>query len=354
MARRRRLFQVVDAHAGGEPARVVVGGLPKIPGVTMKEKREAMARDFDDIRLLMLREPRGFPAQNVNFLFESTVADHGFVIAEQGGVYPGMSGHNCMCVATVVVETGVVISNDEVVKFTLEAPAGIIDVEAKVDEAGRVVSVSLTLGAAHVFKLDHEVTLPKEVLSYRIKVDLAYGSGMTYASVDAEAVGLSPLDPNRGREIVRLGEMIKCAARETADWRHPVTHEPGPEILVFREKPTREGNVLRAKNTVVMSNGGACDWARPDTFTGMLDRSPCGTGTCATMAILHRRGLLQKGDIFLHESIVGTIFQGEIEPLQEEVRPKLTGRAWITAHATIVVDPTDPFPTGLPEVRDIW
>ena len=338
------MYQVVDAHACGEPARVVVGGMPKVEGTTMQEKREFLREKRDDIRQLMLREPRGYPAQNVNFVFESQVGDFGFVIAEQGNVWPGFSGHNCMCVATVLVETGMI----DKTSFTLEAPAGVVQVAVEI-EHGRVTKVTIDPDTAYVERLDFPVSIGG-VLEKEITIDLAYGSGMTYGIVDAAKIGLSPLDPDRGRDLVRIGEMIKVRARETAEWIHPVTKEPGPEILVIRDG---------ARNSVVMSNGGACDWSRPETFTGMLDRSPCGTGTCAVMAVLHQRNELSVGDCFRHESILGTHFDGSI--LAEEhlshtigIRPRLSGRAWITAFATLVLDPTDPFPPGLPEVRDIW
>jgi len=353
-------------HAEGEPGRVVVGGsgMPEVPGTSMREKREYLQRERDDIRLLLLREPRGYPAQNVNFVFASSVADHGFVIAEQGGVYPGMSGHNCMCVATALVERGLVRSSGGEARFTLEAPAGVVDVQAQVDGGGKVRRVSLELGTAYVERLDVKVKAPCIENVDFVLVDLVYGSGMTYAVVDAS--GLVELAPSRGREIVRLGEMLKCRTREVAGWTHPVTGEPGPEILVFRGPSTRREQrddgrvVVVAENTVVMSNGGDCDWARPESFTGMLDRSPCGTGTCAVMALLHARGELRVNDTFIHTSIVGTTFEGTVlsDGLvgqdRRGIKPRLSGRAWVTAHATIVLDADDPFPTGLPEVRDIW
>ena len=141
-------------------------------------------------------------------------------------------------------------------------------------------------------------------------LDVAYG-GMWYAIVDAASVGLR-LEPSQGREICRLGEMIKVAAREQHTVHHPELTYPGPDILVFREPATQlPGGELHARNAVVMSNN-VLDWARPETWTGMIDRSPCGTGTCAVMAALHARGELALGQPLHHESIIGTTFVGEL------------------------------------------
>ena len=191
---------------------------------------------------------------------------------------------------------------------------------------------------------------------------------MFYVIVDAASVGLR-LEPAHGKQICRLGEMIKIATREQHPVNHPEFDYPGPDIIVFREpaerRPATAGKPasLRARNAVVMSNG-TLDWDRQETWTGMLDRSPCGTGTCAVMAALHARGELRVGEDFVHESIIGTEFVGRL--LEETtlrrrraggstraVVPTIAGRAWITQHATVICDPTDPFPEGY-TVGDIW
>ena len=185
---------------------------------------------------------------------------------------------------------------------------------------------------------------------------------MQYAVVDAARIGLT-LEPRFGRELCRIGEMIKVAARQQHPVNHPEFDYPGPDILVFRGPGTRlpGGGGLRARNAVVMSNG-ELDWDRPETWTGMLDRSPCGTGTCAVMAVLHARGELAVGEVLVHESIIGSEFVGQLHAevavgegprAVRGVVPSVSGRAWVTQRATVVCDPSDPFPEGY-TVGDIW
>jgi proline racemase len=187
-----------------------------------------------------------------------------------------------------------------------------------------------------------------------VMVDVAYG-GMFYVLVDAAALGLR-LVPEEGRDLVRLGEMVKTAAREQLPASHPDNSEiAGPTIALLYGPPTRAD--AHGKNTVVISTG-VVDWDRPASWTGVLDRSPCGTGTCARMATLAARGTLSPGDQFIHEGILGTTFVGRVLDRTrvgpyEAIVPTIGGQAWITSLAQYVVDPSDPFPEGF-TVGDIW
>lgn len=356
-----RRLQVIDCHAAGEPARVVVGGLPTVPGATIAEKRSHMMRHMDSLRKLLLLEPRGYPCQNANYILPPTHPDaaFGFVIAEQNAIYPMMSGHNAICVATALLETGMVPMEEPYTRFALEAPAGLIPIEAECRH-GRVLGVTLRNQPAFCRAEDMDLRIDVRTIG-EVSVSVAYG-GMWYCIVDAESVGLC-LEPAHGREIVRLGEMIKVATREQHSVQHPELDYPGPDILCFRGPLERAADGrLRARNVVVMSNG-QLEWGKPETWTGMIDRSPCGTGTCAVMAMLHARGELGLGDEFVHESIMGTRFVGKLHGLATVgkgtdaevvgVVPSITGRAWITQHATVLCDPTDPFPEGY-TCGDIW
>ena len=341
---------------------MVVGGLPHIAGASVAEQREVCMRDMDHYRKLLLLEPRGYPCQNANFVLPSLRPDaaYGFVIAEQNKIYPMMSGHNAICVATALLETGMVPMEEPVTRFALEAPAGIVNFEAEC-AGGRALAVTLHNQPAFCRVSDMDVMI--EVPHFGpVRVTIAYG-GMWYAIVDAASVGLS-LEPSQARELVRIGEMIKVAAREQHPVEHPEFHYPGPDILCFRGPSNRDDDGrLRARNAVIMSNN-VLDWERPETWTGMVDRSPCGTGTCAVMAMLHARGELAVGEEFVHESIVGTTFIGQLHAATTvggtrgaesigAVLPSVRGRGWITQHATVVCDPTDPFPEGY-TVGDIW
>ncbi len=344
-------IHAVDLHACGEPGRVIVAGVPDVPGATMFEKMSFLASDGDDLRRRMLREPRGYPASNCNLVLPPTTAeaDAGFVIMEQTE-YPPMSGTNTICVATALIETGMVQAREPVTELLLESPAGLIPVRAEVS-GGKVQSVTFENVPAFAVHLDAPIDVPN---LGRITVDVAYG-GMFYVIADSEALGIE-LRPERAREIARLGEMIKAAARDQLPAVHPDNPEiSGVTIAEISGPPTQPEASL--KNAVVVSIG-HLDWNEPDSWTGALDRSPCGTGTCAKMAVLHAKGQLRLDEDFHHEGILGTIFTGRL--LRETrvgefpaVVPTLRGQAWITGFAQYVVDPDDPFPDGF-TVGDLW
>ena len=345
------VIHAVDLHACGEPGRVIVGGVRDVPGRTMFEKMRYLAAHQDWLRKRMLREPRGYPAANCNLLLPPTHpdADAGFVIMEQVE-YPPMSGTNTICVTTALLETGIVPMREPVTELTLEAPAGLIRVRADC-RGGKVTRVTFRNVPAFAVHLDAVLDVPT---LGRVTVDVAWG-GMFYVIADAAPFGLA-LTPGEGRSITRIGELIKAAAREQL----PVAHPENPEIrdvtiAQLSGPPASPDNHRR--NAVVVSTG-TLDWNDPSTWTGALDRSPCGTGTCAKMATLHARGLLRLDEPFRHEGVLGTVFTGTlledttVGPYRAVV-PQLSGSAWITGFAQYVLDPEDPFPEGF-TVGDIW
>jgi proline racemase len=341
----------VDAHAAGEHGRVIVGGVLDVPGATMFDKMVYLRDHRDDLRKRMLREPRGYPAANCNLILPSThpEADAGFVIMEQVE-YPPMSGTNTICVTTVLIETGMVEAREPLTELALETPAGLVRVTAEVD-GGKVRRVSFRNVPAFAVHLDATVEVPE---LGPVTVDVAWG-GMFYVIAEAAPLGLE-LTPAAGRDIVRIGEMIKAATREQLPVRHP--DNPlieGPTIAQLWGPPQRPD--ARRRNAVVVSTG-TLDWSRPETWTGAIDRSPCGTGTCAAMAALHAKGQLGLDEEFVHEGILGTVFAGRLVETATvgdapAVVPVLAGQAWITGVANYVLDPTDPFPEGY-TVGDIW
>jgi proline racemase len=345
------MVHAVDVHAEGEPGRVIVGGVLDVPGATMYAKMEYLRTHADDLRARMLREPRGYPALCCNLILPPTQpeADAGFVIMEQTE-YPGMSGSNTICVTTVLLETGMLPMREPVTELTLEAPAGLIRVQADCAN-GKVTRVTFRNVPAFVAYLDARIEVPR---LGPLTVDVAYG-GMFYVIADAEPLGLR-LRPEEGRAIVRVSEMIKAAAREQLPVVHPTQAGfAGVTIAQLSGPPVDSANHRR--NVVTVSTG-AFDWACPATWTGVIDRSPCGTGTCAKMAALHARGALALHEDFRHEGILGTVFTGR---LVEEttvgdypaVVPMLSGQAWITGLSTYLLDPGDPFPDGF-TVGDLW
>lgn len=345
------MIQAVDAHACGEPGRVIVGGVLDVPGATMFEKMRHLQTHADGLRKRMLREPRGYPAANCNLILPAThpEADAGFVIMEQTE-YPGMSGTNTICVTTVLLETGMLPMREPVTELTLESPAGLIRVRADCAN-GKVQQVTFQNVPAFAAYLDKPIEVPH---LGTVIVDVAYG-GMFYVIADTTAFGLR-LTPDEGRDIVRISEMIKAAAQEQLPVVHP--EQPGfagVTIAQLSGPPSRPDAHL--KNAVTVSTG-KLDWNRPATWTGAIDRSPCGTGTCAKMATLYARGKLGLNEDFRHEGILGTLFTGRLigETKVGDYRaviPTLSGQAWITGFASYVVDPEDPFPEGF-TVGDIW
>ena len=215
------LISAVDLHACGEPGRVIVGGVRDVPGRTMFDKMQHLARHEDGLRKRMLREPRGYPAANCNLVLPPTQpgADAGFVIMEQVE-YPPMSGTNTICVTTALLETGMIPMREPVTDLTLETPAGLIGVRADCRD-GKVTRVAFRNVPAFAVHLDAVVEV-KTLGS--VTVDVAWG-GMFYVIADAGAFGLR-LTPDEGRDITRIGELIKAAAREQL----PVVHPDNPDI----------------------------------------------------------------------------------------------------------------------------
>ncbi|MCC6318101.1 MAG: proline racemase family protein [Gemmatimonadaceae bacterium] len=345
------VIHAVDVHACGEPGRVIVGGVAPVPGATMFDRMRWIETNADHIRRRMLNEPRGYPALCCNVLVPPTHPDAhaGFVIMEHEE-YPGMSGSNTICVVTVLLETGILPMHEPVTELVLEAPAGLIRVRADC-AAGKVTRVTFRNVPAFAVHLDASIEVPH---LGTVRVDVAYG-GMFYAIADATQFGLR-LTPDEGRDIVRIGALVRAAANEQLPVAHP--DQPGfTGITISQLAGPAHDPAHHGRNAVVVATG-AVDFARPSTFTGAIDRSPCGTGTCARLATLHARGRLTRAQPFHHESVLGTVFTGEIVDEcrvgdHDAIVPTLSGRGWITGFSQYVLDPTDPFPTGF-RVGDLW
>jgi len=348
--RMSRMITAVEAHAEGEPGRVITGGLPPIPGASVFEKMQWLAREGDHIRKLMLREPRGNPVLCCNALVEPChpEADAGFVIMEQSE-YPPMSGSNAICVATVLLETGILPMVEPVTELTLEAPAGLIRVRADC-AGGKVTRVTLHNVPAFALHLDAEITVPG---FGTVPVDIAWG-GMFFVIAEAARFGLE-LRPETGAETVRISEALRMAAARELPVVHPENPAiTGPTIAQLTAPASRPD--AHGKSTVTVSSAGPD--ARPGAASGALDRSPCGTGTCAKLACLHARGLLAPGQDYVNEGPLGTTFTGRIEAVTTvgetpAIIPTLSGQGWIYGVSQHLLDPGDPFPEGF-TLGDIW
>jgi proline racemase len=333
-----RTLTVVGCHAGGEIGNVVVGGVLPPPGETVFQQMQALAED-DSLRRLLLREPRGSVAAHANLIVPPTRADGdaGFIIMEPTE-YPAMSGSNTICVATVLLETGMVEMREPETTLRLEAPAGMVEVTAACRD-GKCESVELTNVACFADQLDAPVEV--EELG-TLRVDVAFG-GMWYAIADAHALGFT-LEPSEARDLSVVGDRIRAAAREQLSCVHPENPDiAGISIVQIAEPWQGVGAVSR--NAVVVA-------------PGRLDRSATGTGLCARMATLHARGLMHAGDSMTHASVLGSTFEGRIVSEtgvagRPAIIPAIRGSAWITGITQVIVDPSDPFPEGY-LLSDTW
>jgi proline racemase len=336
-----KTYTVVDCHAEGESGKVVTGGVFDVPGKTMFDKMKFLEEHRDGLRKFLLFEPRGTVNHNANIILPTNnpSAQMGFVILESTE-YPAMSGSNTMCVATVLLETGILPMTEPVTELTLEAPGGLIKVTCACKD-GKVTQVKFTNQPAFVYHTDVMVEV-KGVGS--LKTDISYG-GMTYVLVDAPALGLQ-LTRDEARDLCSLGQKIKTAAAEQYTVSHPENPRiPGITQTEFMGPLRRENGRLTAKNAVIVS-------------PGRNDRSPCGTGTSARLAAMFAKGQIKQGEIFDHESLIGTHFIGEVVGTTKvgpysAVIPTVAGQAWISAICQYGYDPSDPFPEGF-TLSDTW
>src|SRR4051812_33110494 len=332
--RTSRAITVVGCHAGGEVGNVVVGGVLPPPGETVFERMLALKAD-DSLRRLLLREPRGSVATHANLIVPTARPDcaAGYVIMEPTE-YPVMSGSNTICVATVLLETGMVEMQEPETMLRLEAPAGVVEVRATCRD-GKCESVELTNVPCFAAQID----APLEVGGIgTITVDVAFG-GMWYAIADARELGFA-LEPAEARELCDVGETIRLAARAQLPCVHPENERIAGVSIVEIAEPW-QGIGKTSKNAVVIA-------------PGRLDRSATGTGLSARMAALHARGDMRVGDSMTHASVLGTTFDGRIvaeTPLG--IVPAIRGSAWITGITQVMLDPTDPFPEGY-LLGDTW
>ena len=335
-----KVIHTVSCHAAGEVGDVIVGGVAPPPGDTIWEQSRFIAKD-EILRNFMLNEPRGGIFRHVNLLVppKNPAAQMGWIIMEPAHT-PPMSGSNSMCVSTVLLETGIIEMHEPVTKMVLEAPGGLVEVEATCRN-GKVEKVRVRNVPSFVDKLD--ATVEVEGLG-TLQVDTAYG-GDSFAIVDAQALGFA-LTPDEALDIAQTGMRITDAANEQLGFHHPANPEwahlsfcqmAAPVVLV--------DGVKTGRNAVVIQ-------------PGKIDRSPTGTGCSARMAVLHARGELAVGEPFQGRSIIDSRFDCMIDGETEingtpAIFPAIAGQAWITGTHQHMLDPTDPWPGGY-RLSDTW
>ena len=341
----------VEVHAEGEPSRVLLDAAHLIRGETMAE-RFAYCRDhLQWLREFVLHEPRGYPALCAVLITPPVLpgSDLGMIILEQGGFTP-MSGSNTMCAVAGAVAGGLLTPTGPILEVTIDTAVGTVSASATIRD-GRVVAVTVANVPSYVVALNAPLTVPE---IGTVPVDVAFG-GQFFVQAAAADCGVD-LDPGRAPDLVRAGALLKMAAGEQIDVRHPLNPDiGGVSLVMLHSGPRRPG--IDSRNTVVLTRGPILP-DRPETWTGILDRSPCGTGTCARMAALHARGDLDVGEDFAHRSIIDSLFVGRLTGTttvagMPAVLPTITGRTWVTGRARWTLDADDPYPGGY-TVADLW
>jgi proline racemase len=338
--RTSRVIHVVSCHAEGEVGDVVVGGVAPPPGATLWEQSRFIAND-GALRNFLLNEPRGGVFRHFNLLVppKNPRAQMGFIIMEPEDT-PPMSGSNSICVATVLLDSGILPMQEPQTRLTLEAPGGLIEVVADCRN-GKAERIHVQNVASFVDRLD----APLEVEGLgSIKVDIAYG-GDSFVIVDAQSLGFA-IRPDEARDLAEMGMKIAAAANaqlgfthpENADWNHV-------SFCQFAGALAHEDGALTGPNAVVVN-------------PGKIDRSPTGTGCSARMATLRARGLMQVGDRYLARSIIGSTFDCRIAADTQvagrpAIVPVISGRAWITGTHQHMLEPSDPWPAGY-RLADTW
>ncbi|MDF2370110.1 MAG: proline racemase family protein [Rhizobiaceae bacterium] len=338
--RSSRTIHVVSCHAEGEVGDVIVGGVAPPPGDTLWAQRTWIAQD-QTLRNFMLNEPRGGVFRHVNLLVppKHPDAQMGWIIMEPEDT-PPMSGSNAICVATVLLDSGIIAMQSPVTEMVLEAPGGLVRVRAECADgkAQRITVQNLPSFAGEV-----GVHLNVPGLG-AISVDTAYG-GDSFVVVDAQALGFK-LEASEARTLAELGVRVTNAANQQLKFVHPDnpdwTHF---SFCLFAGPIERAGNHLSAKAAVAIQ-------------PGKIDRSPTGTAASARMALLHAAGEMKIGDTFTATSIIGSEFHGRIFAETEvggrpAIIPEITGRAWITGTHQHMLDPDDPWPEGY-RLSDTW
>lgn len=338
--RTSHIIHVVSCHAEGEVGDVIVGGVAPPPGATLWEQRRFIAEDAW-LRDVVLNEPRGGVFRHVNLLVPpvNPAAKMGFVIMEPADT-PPMSGSNSLCVATVLLETGILPMEEPETRLVLEAPGGLIEAVATC-RGGKVERVRVRNVPSFVDRLD----APLEVEGFgTLAADTAYG-GDSFVIVDAHALGFA-LVPDEARDLAETGVRITRAANEQLGFRHPEQPEwVHISFCQFAAPVAHRDGVAHGRNAVTI---------RP----GKIDRSPCGTGCSARLAVLHAKGVLVAGDPFVGISPIDSRFECRIESEamvgdRPAIVPSLAGRAWITGTHQHTVDPADPWPRGY-RLSDTW
>jgi proline racemase len=338
--RSTKIIHVVTCHAEGEVGDVIVGGVAPPPGDTVWEQSRWIARD-ETLRNFVLNEPRGGVFRHVNLLVppKNPKAQMGWIIMEPEDT-PPMSGSNSICVATVLLDSGIIPMTEPETRMVLEAPAGLVEVVAQCRN-GKAERITVTNVPSFAAKLDSTLEVPGVGT---LTVDTAYG-GDSFVVVDAEKLGFK-LVADEARTLAEIGIKITNAANEQLGFAHPEdTGWNHISFCAFTGPLEREESKLVSRQAVAIQ-------------PGKIDRSPTGTAVSARMAILNARGLLKEGETMTGISIidsrfVGTVVRETTIAGKKAIIPSISGRAWISGTSQLMLDPSDPYPDGY-KLSDTW
>ncbi len=338
--RSSKIIHVVSCHAEGEVGDVIIGGVAPPPGNTLWEQRAWIARD-QSLRNFVLNEPRGGVFRHVNLLVPPIhpKAQAAWIIMEPEDT-PPMSGSNSICVSTVLLESGIIEMNEPETRITLEAPGGLVEVVARCKD-GKAERITVQNVPSFADRLDADLEV--EGLG-TLKVDTAYG-GDSFVIADARALGFA-ITPDEARDIAVTGRKITNAANEQLGFTHPDNADWSHISFCQIAAPVEIVDGVKSGLNAVSIN------------PGKLDRSPCGTGVSARMAVLRAKGEMSTGEKFTGLSIIGSRFDGRIVRDTEvgdkaAIIPSISGRAWITGTHQHMLDPDDPWPGGY-KLSDTW
>ncbi len=333
----QKTVTLVDAHAEGEIGRVVTGGAIDVPGKTVLEKMDHINTVDDSLRRFLVFEPRGTAQMSTNLLMPPSRpdADAAFLVLQSDKAH-AMSGSNCMCVVTVMLENGMVPMHEPETIVTLETPAGLVTATAACHD-GKCETVTLDMPFSYADRLDVALDVPGVG---QVRIDISFG-GVFYALVDPSHIGLA-IAPDQARRLVAAGSEIHRAVNRQLKIAHPeIPSIKGIAYVMFVDR-TEDGTPIGA--TIMPP--------------GRIDRSPCGTGNAARAAIMAARGEIAVGDHYRAQSIIGSHFEVKIASASQRadrsgIHPRVTGRAWIHGIHQIGHDPADPYPLGF-TVADCW
>ena len=335
-----KLIHIVSCHAEGEVGNVIVGGIAAPKGDSLWEKARWIDQD-QKLRQFVLNEPRGGVFKHVNLLVpaQNPKAQQGFIVMEPEHT-PPMSGSNSICVSTVLLDTGLIEMKEPITEFILEAPGGLVPVKAFCKD-GKAKSIEINNVASFADQLN--IYIEVEGLG-TLKADTAYG-GDSFVVINAQDLGFE-IKPDEAKDISDIGSKITAAANQQLNFTHPTNSEWSHISFCQMTLPIfEEEGVKISKNTVVID-------------PGKLDRSPCGTGCSARMAVLYAKGELKKGERMIGRSIINSRFDCSIvdETMvgdKKAIIPSIRGRAWITGTHQLMLDPEDPWPEGY-RLSDTW